>query len=316
MKEYNLKHVFEQIVKISRRTESFSIEHLWKWTKFNGINEHLNKLLVLHEYSGVPIKGRNEFLDNQNVKGNFLLFDFIGHLPEYNIKQYDNFKELVEVIISNSGILNGFTNLQIPIINGIAKDILFALEYKDKTSFKTKLDNETMEKIKQKIVTICLNEENISVETIKDRKSIENLDKKWFDFTIKFVDKLTKNKNNWDSLSEKEQELAALWKLEADMYNGGFIQFFCNWGYECFQHAIRCLTQLKAEECLNIVQQQYKIIERLENDKRIKELWDIPKYLTEEEKTKISDELNVKYWNNSDNIIEKTFKVYKEFVQN
>ena len=125
-----------------------------------------------------------------------------------------------------------------------------------------------------------MNKENTFEEVYHVEKSIEDLDKKWNDFTIKFVEKLTKNKNNWDSLSEKEQELAALWKLEADMYNGGFIQFFCNWGYKCFQHAIRGLTRLKAEQCLNIVQQQYKIIERLENDKRIKELWDIPKYLT------------------------------------
>jgi len=59
---------------------------------------------------------------------------------------------------------------------------------------------------------------------------MENLDKKWFDFTIKFAEKLAQNGENWDVLSEKEQELAALWRLEADMYNGGFIQFFLQLG--------------------------------------------------------------------------------------
>lgn len=63
----------------------------------------------------------------------------------------------------------------------------------------------------------------------------ENLDNKWFAFTMKFVDKLSENGNNCNALSEKEQELAALWKLEMDMHNGGFIQFFCNWGYKCYQ---------------------------------------------------------------------------------
>jgi len=139
----------------------------------------------------------------------------------------------------------------------------------------------------------------------------DDLDKKWFDFTIKFAKKLSENGGDWDTLSEQEQELAALWKLEADMHNGGFIQFFCNWGHNCYLHAIRSLTRLKAEQALNIIQQQYQIIQRLENDNRLKELWDIPKYLTEEELARINDELDVQYWNNTDNIVEKTFQVYR-----
>ena len=142
----------------------------------------------------------------------------------------------------------------------------------------------------------------------------ENLENKWFDFTIKFAKKLAENNNDWDALTKKEQELAALWKLEVDMYNGGFIQFFCNWGYTCYLHAIRSLTRLQANECLNIIQQQYKIIEKFENDDRLKELWDIPKYLTEEEKEKISNDLDKQYWENNDNIVEKTFKYYEDLM--
>lgn len=142
----------------------------------------------------------------------------------------------------------------------------------------------------------------------------EDLDKKWFDFTIKFVEKLSSNNEDWNALSEKEQELAALWKLEMDMYNGGFIQFFCNWGYKCYLTAIRSLERMKAVECLNIIQTQYKIIQHLEDNKEIKELWDIPKFLTEEELTEISEVLDKKYWENKDNISEKTFITYSEFI--
>lgn len=141
----------------------------------------------------------------------------------------------------------------------------------------------------------------------------ENLDSKWFDSTIKYVEKLTANGGDWSSLSEQEQELASLWKLEADMYNGGFIQFFCNWGYECYQHAVRCLTKLEAGYSLDLIQQQYHIIQRLEDDDRLKRLWDIPKYLTEEEIKKI-DDLDMLYWNNTDNIVGKTFEVYKDYI--
>jgi len=144
-----------------------------------------------------------------------------------------------------------------------------------------------------------------------EKETIEN---KWFDFTVKFTEKLTQNGNDWDALSEKEQELAALWKLEMDMYNGGFIQFFCNCGHTCYLHAIRCLNRLKATQCLKIIEEQYKIIERLNNDERLKKLWDIPQFLTEEETKRISEELDEKYWENTDNIIEKTFEVYAEFL--
>ncbi|MDJ1502809.1 DMP19 family protein [Xanthocytophaga agilis] len=139
---------------------------------------------------------------------------------------------------------------------------------------------------------------------------LTDLDKKWFDFTSAYVTKLSKTGgHDWDSLSEEEQELAALWKLEMDMYNGGFIQFFCNWGYDCYTHAVRCLTKLQANECLDIITQQYSIIERLGEDDRLTALWDIPKYLTEEE-TKALDELDHRYWDNTDSIQEKTFQVY------
>jgi len=139
----------------------------------------------------------------------------------------------------------------------------------------------------------------------------KELDDKWFDFTCSFVSKLIEHKNNWDMLSEDEQELAALWKLEMDMYNGGFIQFFCNWGYDCYLHAIRSLTKLNAMQALNIVQKEYDIIKHLEGDERLKAYWDIPKYLTPEE-SEILNNLDEEYWDNADHIMEKTFEVYKD----
>jgi hypothetical protein len=50
--------------------------------------------------------------------------------------------------------LNSFTTLEIPIINGEAKDILFALKYQEKFS-KNELGKGVIEKIKSKIVKKC-----------------------------------------------------------------------------------------------------------------------------------------------------------------
>ncbi len=140
---------------------------------------------------------------------------------------------------------------------------------------------------------------------------LTDLDKQWFDFTSTYVTKLTEAKSDWSALPEKEQELAALWKLEMDMYNGGFIQFFCNWGYECYTHAIRSLTRLQAKQCLAVVTQQFQIIQRLEDDSRLQALWDIPKYLTDEENDRMNA-LDHEYWDNTDAIVETTFNVYSD----
>jgi hypothetical protein len=155
LEEYNIRQIFEQIINISQNIEPFTVEELWEWTKFDNINEYLNNSLVVHEYSGVPIEGRKEKINFQKIKGKYLVFDYIGHLPEMDIKLYDDFGELIKSIISVSGILNPFTTLQVPIINGEAKNILFTLKYKTKTSFENRLGKDTMEEIKNKVVKIC-----------------------------------------------------------------------------------------------------------------------------------------------------------------
>lgn len=136
-------------------------------------------------------------------------------------------------------------------------------------------------------------------------------DQEWDDLTYGFVAKLNETGgHDWEKLSPMEQELAALWKLEMDMYNGGFVQFFCNGGHPCYLHAIRCLANIGAAACLDIVTKQYAIIERLENDPRLEALWDIPKYLTKEEIDALG-QLDQLYWENKDDIIGKTLKTYK-----
>ncbi|MCL1994163.1 MAG: hypothetical protein FWG66_14560 [Spirochaetes bacterium] len=156
LEEHNLRQVFEQIAKLCEKTDPYiDVGYLWEWTKFDGTNEHHNTSLVIHEPSGVPVEGRPGLLGEQTVKGNYLLFDYIGHLPECRVAQCGDLGELIEQIMSEGGILNPFTTTQVPVINGIAKDITFVLEYKDKISFDTVLDKETTDKIRGEIVKIC-----------------------------------------------------------------------------------------------------------------------------------------------------------------
>jgi hypothetical protein len=155
MKKYDLRQIFEQIINISQNIETFAVEELWEWTKFDGTNEYLNETLNIHEYSGVPIGCRDSLLNNQLIEGDYLLFDYIGHLPEFAIRQFKDFEIMIKKIIGGGGILNSFTTLQIPIINGQCRDISFALKYKNEKTFENKLEKITIERIKHEIIKIC-----------------------------------------------------------------------------------------------------------------------------------------------------------------
>lgn len=141
--------------------------------------------------------------------------------------------------------------------------------------------------------------------------SISESEKKWFDFTSQFVDKLNKNNGDWRKLSESEQELAALWKLEMDMHNGGFLQFFTNWGVECYENAVRCLHKIKAEKPLRIITAAYKVIDKYKDDKRLGSYQDLFDIISETEVEKIN-QLDQEYWRVSDCVIELTFEFYKK----
>lgn len=140
--------------------------------------------------------------------------------------------------------------------------------------------------------------------------SISDLDKKWFDFTVQYVQKLNHHKEDWTQLNEEEQELAALWRLEMDVHNGGFLQFFTNWGIDCYQNAIRCLEKIGAHTSLNIIVSSYNVIDKYKDDKRLKTYTDLYRILSEKEVEQI-DRLDEQYWELPDNIQELIFTTYQ-----
>lgn len=101
---------------------------------------------------------------------------------------------------------------------------------------------------------------------------------------------------------ETDSMVAALYWLELEMYNGGFLQFFCNWGYDAYLLAIKGLGAINATYTEQLLIQAYSIIQRLENDSQLQELWDIPKHLTENEITKLN-KIDEEYWEDKENIM-------------
>ena len=62
--------------------------------------------------------------------------------------------------------------------------------------------------------------------------------------------------------------------------------------------------------------QAYGIIQRLENDSQLQELWDIPKHLTENEITKLN-KIDEEYWEDKENIMRlMLLKFHSDSVEN
>lgn len=101
----------------------------------------------------------------------------------------------------------------------------------------------------------------------------------WDNYSIEFCKKLEYDAGgDWNKLDQDEQEIAAQWKLLVDMYNGGFVQFFCNW------YAMRGLQRMGNDSLLNLLHNTYKnVFDKFKEDSRLKTYWDIPQYLSEED---------------------------------
>jgi hypothetical protein len=64
-----------------------------------------------------------------------------------------------------------------------------------------------------------------------------------------------------------------------DILNGGFLQFFCNQWYQVYTVIVQHFDDFGRGDIASILQKQYHHIASLENDPRIVELWDIPRYI-------------------------------------
>lgn len=88
---------------------------------------------------------------------------------------------------------------------------------------------------------------------------------------------------NLDALSPQDQQLVALWRMEADINNGGFMQFLCNWGDPTCQLALQALRDIGAVQTHAALGGMRGLLDRLEDDPAITQLTDLYGAMTEDE---------------------------------
>lgn len=115
----------------------------------------------------------------------------------------------------------------------------------------------------------------------------------------------------WDvsRLSPREQELVALWRLEADVNNGGFLQFFCNWGEANCLTALHALEAIGAQHMYRIVQQMYALVQPYGETDREVSLGDLPVMISEDDNDQMY-ELDQAFWDYPDPLPELVVRHY------
>ena len=98
-----------------------------------------------------------------------------------------------------------------------------------------------------------------------------------------------------DRLSGTDQELVALWRMEADINNGGFMQFLCNWGDETCQLALQALSKIGAVHMLDVLSRMRGLIDRFAAAPEVIQLDDIYGAMTDAEQAQL-EALDHAFW--------------------
>jgi hypothetical protein len=76
----------------------------------------------------------------------------------------------------------------------------------------------------------------------------------WYDITDRAHERTFAHDARLSALpTEWERELAALWRLEADVNNGAYLQFLSNWGRESYVYASQALKKIGAHKTAEII---------------------------------------------------------------
>ncbi len=76
----------------------------------------------------------------------------------------------------------------------------------------------------------------------------------WFDISCEYHRRTFGHEADLLSLpAEWQRELAALWRLEADVNNGAYLQFLANWGRESYVYASQALKKIGAHKMAALI---------------------------------------------------------------
>jgi hypothetical protein len=92
-----------------------------------------------------------------------------------------------------------------------------------------------------------------------------------------------------------QHELVALWRMEADINNGGFLQFLGNWGLANHRLSLQALQAIGAPITRQCLQDMFAVLKRFEEEPENVDYSDLPALLTDAEHEQLQ-ELEEAFW--------------------
>ncbi|AKQ68227.1 hypothetical protein A176_005139 [Myxococcus hansupus] len=92
---------------------------------------------------------------------------------------------------------------------------------------------------------------------------------------------------DFSAVPDDERDLVALWRMEADINNGGFMQFFCNWGEEICELAIEALGRVGAHGVQQCLKDMLGVVAHYGETEEMVSLSDLPAMLTDAERDRL-----------------------------
>lgn len=98
-----------------------------------------------------------------------------------------------------------------------------------------------------------------------------------------------------EKLSPRSRSLVALWRLVADGYNGGLLQFLGNWGITEVHVALEALTETEATQTSEVLHEFWSVVGPIAESDAISTIDDVYQAISGDLSTRL-DELDERFW--------------------
>ena len=113
-----------------------------------------------------------------------------------------------------------------------------------------------------------------------------------------------------DSLAPRSRSLLALWRLTADGYNGGLLQFVGNWGFAEAGHARDALVTIGAEQTRGVLDEFLEVVQPIAASDEVTTIDDVYRRIQELGLSDRVDELDESFWEAAEELITRVPRAF------
>lgn len=107
-----------------------------------------------------------------------------------------------------------------------------------------------------------------------------------------------------DQLNHRSRALVALWRLVADGYNGGLLQFLGNWGMAEMDVALAALAEIQAIATRDVVTEFWRLVGPIAQSEEVNTIDDVYRAVAGELSEQI-EELDEKFWEVAEELVKQ-----------